>query len=244
MTNVDPINAVGSLADPIRRALYEYVVAQPDPVGREEVANAVEIPPHKAKFHLDRLVQEGLLESEYRRLTGKTGPGAGRPAKVYRRGDTPVEVSLPGRRYALVGGILASAIEHAGLTPELQDALQHTAREAGEQTGRGASGATPADAAQKERQETEAIIETLTSDGYEPIQTEDAIRLRNCPFHDLSSTHRDLVCGINEAYVSGMLDGLGCAGSRASLEPTEGLCCVAIRPVATGPDRGADAETD
>ena len=89
---------IGSLAEPIRRALYEYVVAQARPVGREEAAAAVDLPAHKANFHLDKLVDEGLLEAEFRRLSGKTGPGAGRPAKLYRRSAREWSVSLPPRR--------------------------------------------------------------------------------------------------------------------------------------------------
>ena len=94
---------IGALAEPIRRALYEYVVAQPEPVGREQAAQAVGVPGHKAIFHLDRLVEEGLLAVEYRRLGGRTGPGAGRPSKLYRRAEREWSVSLPPRRYDLVG---------------------------------------------------------------------------------------------------------------------------------------------
>ena len=104
-------SGIGSLAEPVRRALYEYVAAQPDPVGREEAANALRVPLHTAKFHLDRLVDEGLLDMEFKRIGGRTGPGAGRPAKHYRRSEREFAISLPPRRYDLVGDILATAVE-------------------------------------------------------------------------------------------------------------------------------------
>lgn len=224
MSEIDQIAAVGTLADPLRRALYEYVVDQPEPVGREEAARAVSVPVHKAKFHLDRLVEEGLLDTVFRRLSGKTGPGAGRPSKLYCRSAAEIEVSIPGRRYNLVGGILAGAIERAGETPKLRDALAAVARESGYGNARQRVAAAPS----AEHSITE-VSEVLAADGYEPIIEGETVRLRNCPFDDLAKDHTDLVCGINHAYVQGVLDGLGCAGTCACLEPSEGYCCVTLR---------------
>ena len=104
---------VGALAETTRRALYEYVVGRPQPVGREEAAAALGLPAHVVRTHLDRLVDVGLLAAEYRRLSGRSGPGAGRPSKLYRRSDEEVQVSLPDRHYDLVGHILAGAVERA-----------------------------------------------------------------------------------------------------------------------------------
>ena len=104
---------IGALVDETRRGLYEYVVGEPDPVGREQAASALDLPLHTASFHLDRLVAEGLLEVEFRRLSGRTGPGAGRPSKLYRRAGRTFAVSLPPRRYDLVGDILAEAVTRA-----------------------------------------------------------------------------------------------------------------------------------
>ena len=109
----DEYSALGALADPVRRRLYEYVAAQPDYVGREEAANGAGVPLHSARFHLDKLVDEGLLEVEHRRLSGRTGPGAGRPAKVYRRSPSEIAVSVPERSYDLVGAVLAAAVEES-----------------------------------------------------------------------------------------------------------------------------------
>src|SRR3954465_4235620 len=80
------VAAVAALAEPTRRRLYEYVVRRPHPVSRDDVAGALGLPRPTAAFHLDRLVADGLLDVHYERRTGRTGPGAGRPAKLYRRG--------------------------------------------------------------------------------------------------------------------------------------------------------------
>lgn len=223
MDEFDSIHAVGALADPVRRDLYEYVVAQLDAVGRKQAAEAVGTPQHTAKFHLDRLVEEGLLSVEYRRLTGKTGPGAGRPSKLYRRSDAQIEVSLPGRQYDLMGGILAAAVERND-SPAMQEALKTVAHAAGQSTGEAYRDATPIpDPALTE------IADALADHEFEPVSMGDVVRLRNCPFDHLAKDHTQLVCGVNHNYVQGVVDGLGCRCAHASLEPESGYCCVTIR---------------
>src|SRR3712207_8867615 len=101
---------LGVLTDPVRRRLYRYVCSQPAPVSRDQAAAAVGVARHQAKFHLDRLEAEGLLQTDYVRLTGRSGPGAGRPAKRYRRGGGELSVTIPPREYDLAGHIMAEAI--------------------------------------------------------------------------------------------------------------------------------------
>src|SRR3954471_7060684 len=130
------IAQLSALAEPIRRALYAFVAAQREPVTREQAASGLDVPVHVAKFHLDRLVEDGLLDAEYRRPPGRGGPGAGRPAKVYRRSAIEVEVSLPERRYAVAGRVLVRAVAYA----EREDvpiaaALEHVALDAGHDAG-------------------------------------------------------------------------------------------------------------
>src|SRR5690349_17159553 len=108
-TEVDEVAAVALLDEPPRRAVYDWVSAQHRPVSRDEVAGATGMSRGLAAFHLDRLAAGGLLETEFRRLTGRTGPGAGRPAKLYRRAERDITVSLPDRRYELAAGLLADA---------------------------------------------------------------------------------------------------------------------------------------
>lgn len=213
---------IGALADPVRRALYEHIVRLHEAVGREAAAEAVGVPVHTAKFHLERLVEEGLLETEFRRLSGRTGPGAGRPAKLYRRASTEIRVSLPERRYDLAGSLLADAISRAAQGEPLEAAIEASAREAGVEHGQAvASGSPVSDPAER----MSASLEKL---GYEPHYEGGSIRLENCPFDSLAQNHTALVCGMNRDYVQGVADGLGCAGARAELDPRAGSCCVRI----------------
>jgi len=105
--------SIAALADPIRRDLYLYVSAQPVPVSRDQAAEALGLARHVVKFHLDKLAEEGLLDTSFKRLSERRGPGAGRPTKLYTRSSRQLSVSLPERRYDLAGLLLASAIDNA-----------------------------------------------------------------------------------------------------------------------------------
>lgn len=215
------VSGIGALAEPARRALYEYVVSRPEAVSREAAATGAGVPLHSAKFHLDRLVEQGLLQTEFRRLSGRSGPGAGRPAKLYRRSDHEIAVSLPERHYDLAGQIMARALERAGrdgVAPS--EATRAEARDEGLRI----AAARPRDGEQVAR-----AAEALAGCGYEPRVTSDEVTLANCPFHALARDHTALVCGMNEALVGGVLEGLDCSDLEAVLEPESGLCCVKAR---------------
>lgn len=213
---------IGALADDTRRALYEYVSAQPEPVGREQAADALGLAQHNVNFHLDRLAAEGLLEVEFRRLSGRTGPGAGRPSKLYRRAVREFAVSLPPRRYDLVGDILAAAVDRAGEGTPLERALRECAREEGLAVGAAAEGLDSS-------RSLPALAQVLTGQGYEPYVDDDVVTLSNCPFDALAHKHTDLVCGLNQVFVQGVSDGIGCPDVTACLDPEDGRCCVRVR---------------
>ena len=212
----DRAAGIGALADDTRRGLYSYVAGQREPVGREQAASALGLAHHTVSFHLDRLVAEGLLEVEYRRLSGRTGPGAGRPSKLYRRADREITVSLPPRRYDLVGDILATAVDRTGQGVPLDQSLEECAREEGISLGRAADTTGTLD----------GLAAVLETQGYEPTLSEGTVELANCPFDALARKHTQLVCRLNRSYVQGVADGLGCTGVSARLEPEEGHCCV------------------
>jgi predicted ArsR family transcriptional regulator len=215
-------SGIGALADHTRRRLYEYVASQSAPVGREQAASALDLASHNVNFHLDRLVAEGLLEVEYRRLSGRSGPGAGRPSKLYRRAAREFSVSLPPRRYDLVGDILASAVSRANDGQPLEESLHDAARAEGLSLGEAAKVPHVAGS-------LSGLANALRSQGYEPQIHEDEVCLLNCPFDALATKHRALVCGLNQAFVQGVADGLGCRDLTASLEPELDRCCVKAR---------------
>jgi predicted ArsR family transcriptional regulator len=170
-----------------------------------------------AAFHLDRLAEQGLLSVEYRRLVGRSGPGAGRPAKLYRRAASEVAVSVPERHYDLVGGLLAAAVTESIDTGALvQDALHRAAYETGRTIGAAA----------------DDVLAALEQAGYEPGRSDHdgAVELRNCPFHRLSQQFTALVCGVNQYLLRGVTDGAGDRSYRVALDPGPDRCCVRLHP--------------
>jgi len=218
------VTGIASLAEPTRRALYLYVQAQASAVSRDEAAAGVGVPRHVAKFHLDKLVGDGLLEAEYRRRSGRQGPGAGRPAKLYRRAARELAVTLPDRRYALAGQLMARAITESGSDGRaVAEALGGAARDRGRWLGdeaRRRAGARASDAAL-----LTAVRGVLDDEGYETRPGPAGLTLANCPFRALAQEYAAVVCGMNLAIMEGLLDRLGQLGLTARSGAAQG-CCV------------------
>lgn len=220
------ISAIAALDEPTRRRLYEFVVGQAAPVSRDEAADAVGVPRTTVAFHLDKLATEGLLEVVYERRTGRTGPGAGRPSKLYRRAPDHIAVSLPERRYELAARLLADAFHEAETAGQSPRAVLHRrARELGKELGRTTR------AGHADGDDHAAAMRTLHDFGFEPRQAggADEVVLVNCPFRSLAERHTELVCGMNLCLVDGILDGLAATGLAAHLAPEPGHCCVRLR---------------
>lgn len=220
------VAGIGALSDPLRRSLYLFVCAQPNPVSRELAADTLGLAPHQAKFHLDRLERDGLLDSSYARLSGRSGPGAGRPAKLYRRAGRDVSVSLPDREYQLAGRLMADAIaESAETGTPVIDALHRLAHSYGRHLGDVAVGDQPPRTA---RAALELAVETLTDNGYEPRPEDGRVIMANCPFHALAQAQTQLVCQMNHALIGGLTDALGPHRPVAELDPAPDRCCVVL----------------
>jgi predicted ArsR family transcriptional regulator len=214
------------LDDPVRRRLYEIVSQRSEPVGRDEAAATAGIGRALAIYHLDKLVESGLLTATYRRPAGRTGPGAGRPAKLYTRSDREFAVTVPARDYELAARLLARAVA-SDSSGAGRAALQEAANQLGSELGsRFRPGGARAD--RPDDDGTAGLEGALSAHGYEPVRGGGVIRLRNCPFRQLAEQHRDLVCGMNLGLIQGIAAGLGVTGVRPVLDPRPGLCCVAI----------------
>jgi predicted ArsR family transcriptional regulator len=202
----DDLGVVASLAEPIRRAFYGYVADSTRAVSRDEAADAVGVSRQVAAYHLDKLAEDGLVDVEFRRLTGRVGPGAWRPSKLYRRSGQTYDVSIPPRSYELAARILLDAAGAGDLDASV---LVEVARRAGREIG------------------AEGLDAALARTGYEPTEQDGETRFRNCPFHVLRDQDRAITCGLNLALVEGMVEGSG-AGAVARLAPEDGYCCVRL----------------
>jgi len=222
--------SLSSLDDPVRRRLYAVVSARSEPVSRDDAASAAGIDRALAAYHLDKLVEAGLLTPIYQRPEGRTGPGAGRPAKLYCRSDREFAVSVPPREYELAARLLVRAVE-SDPSGRSRAALRAAAHQLGTELGRQVvSQQSPErqgnNAGDPEQRDLETV---LAAYGYEPEHcTDDVTRLRNCPFHQLAQQHKDTVCGMNLALIDGVAAGLKASTLRPVLDPQPGYCCVTI----------------
>ena len=209
---------IAVLGDPVRRSLYDYVTAQDHEVSRGEAAAATGVQRPLAAFHLDRLAEAGLVEVTFRRTTGRSGPGAGRPAKLYRRTPAEHQVSVPPRDYRAAAELLAGVVDVLGGEQELHRAARSRGAAAGRSALRNAA----------EEGHSDLIAGMLAEQGYRPYADGPDIRLRNCPFHALASRYPPLICGMNLALLEGLLEGAGVTGVAARLDPRPDECCVVM----------------
>jgi predicted ArsR family transcriptional regulator len=210
------LNGLSQLDDPLRRQLYEYVIESDGPVSREQAAAAASIGRTLAAYHLDKLADAGLLTISYQRPAGRSGPGAGRPAKLYTHANREITVSVPPRDYELLAKLLVASVEQdasGAVRAAVNAAAAEAGRRAGGQTGGNVAGA-------------------LRNCGYLPRTSDDGrITLRNCPFHMVAQDHRDVVCGLNLRLVQGVIAGCGDSHAHAELDPHPDRCCVVVHNV-------------
>ena len=224
------VSGVGALAEPARRALYLYVVAQPEPVSRDQAAKGAGLPRHTAKFHLDKLVADGLLDTEYRRLSGRRGPGAGRPTKLYRRSGRQVAVTLPPRHYDLAGQILAAPSR----TPPATGS-RFSRRCSARPSTPGIASVPRSACAMKAPPPLPATLPLSTaSPRCSPrTDTNHASRATGWCWRTARSTrwpaqHTALVCGMNLHLITALLDELGRRDVQTGLDPAPQRCCVTL----------------
>jgi predicted ArsR family transcriptional regulator len=220
--------AVASLGDENRRKLFDYVASAADAVSRDDAARALGLPRSTVSFHLDRMVHDGLLNVEFRKLGGREGPGSGRPAKLYTASVQEVAASVPERNYDLAAELLVGAIEESATAGvPVREALLRSAYARGQAAADGKGAA--------------AFAELLTAEGYRPEDDGAGGQvLLNCPFHRIAAGHAEVVCAMNGAFLGGAAAGCGVAPEcvealdveelRAGGAARPGQCCARIRP--------------
>lgn len=218
----DPVTALAALRLPLRRKIYDFVASHPGGVNRDGTAAAVGVARSVVAFNLDKLAEVGLVEVEFRRPEGRGGPGAGRPAKWYRRASHDVSVSIPPRHYDLAATILAEAVERATGGEATEERVREVAREHGRRIGE------TAETERTPRRATRRLFEVLAEHGYEPEERQGVVVMANCPFHALVEGHRELVCTMNQALLSGLVEGAGLQPDAARLDPGPDRCCVTL----------------
>ena len=220
------VAAVAALADDFRRRLYEHIRAARRPVTREEAAATVGISRKLAAFHLDKLVEVGLLRASFAPVGGIRR--VGRTPKAYEPTDIRVRISIPERHPELLAAILLDAVQADAAGRTTRETAVDAARAHGARLGAAARARLRLGRLGAERALT-ALTSLLAEHGFEPDRDAPTrVRLRNCPFQPMAGQAPDLVCALNHALIAGVLDGLQAAGVTAALTPHPGECCVQL----------------
>jgi predicted ArsR family transcriptional regulator len=180
---MDELEAVG---DPDLREALLFARGRPSPVTADEVAEAQGIHRNVARSRLERLVEAGLLETAYERRSGRTGPGAGRPAKTYAVVPSLDAIEFPARGYESLLALLLDELPVEGRA----DRLHAVGVAFGEQLARKAglrASKTPARA-------FEAMCKAVGSLGYQTSLEEAdergaVISTPTCPLRPLVRAH-------------------------------------------------------
>jgi predicted ArsR family transcriptional regulator len=235
------IAAVASLGDESRRKLFDFVASAGRAVSRDDAAAALGLPRSTASFQLDRLVQDGLLAVEFRKLGGRGGPGSGRPAKLYLAAVREVAASVPDRNYDLAAELLVSAIEKSAADGgSAREALVRTAYARGLAAAQARAGEAEQDDARPAAAGPD-FAGFLAEEGYRPEDDgEGGLVLLNCPFHRIAEGHTEVVCAMNGAFLGGAAAGCGIDPDRVQALAIDELraqgaaqpaqCCARIRP--------------
>ena len=212
------LRRLSALSDQVRRRVYECVAASyPEPADRDQVALATGISRSLAAFHLDRLAADELVSVSFARRTGKSGPGAGRPAKFYRRVGEEIGVSVPERRYEFAARLLLEAVNDS----KARDAVVAAGNAEGHRIG------------ERARANERSLADVLDDEGFEPCEVDGSIQLRNCPFTGLTSELDGVVCSMTHAMVNGIAEELG-VHPQVREERRPGLCCVVVETLDAG----------
>jgi predicted ArsR family transcriptional regulator len=220
------IRAVSALNDNFRRRMFDFIRRAKRPITRDEAAAEVGISRKLAAFHLDKLVAAGLLRSRDQAIRGIRK--VGRAPKTYEPTDVDLQVKIPPRQPDILAGILLDAVTTHDEADSVVDSAYRAAHRRGEQAGRRERSRQRPGRLSAERALT--LTETaLTQIGFEPTRdTPTCLRLRSCPFHPLAAEQPEIVCGINHAFLTGLLTGLGATAAKAILNPGTGSCCVEL----------------
>ncbi|MGH9104931.1 MAG: transcriptional regulator [Acidimicrobiales bacterium] len=189
----------------------------------QPVVCSTSLPGRHAAFHLDKAVAVGLLQVDRRRPAGRTGRGAGRPAKWYSRVSGEVAVSVPERHYELAAQLLAEAAERTTFASRMVDALRGAAHRRGWELGADLRGR-----ADDRTPTVDDVVSLLDTIDYERGRAERRVTMANCPFHALAVEHPELICGVNLPLLQVLVEAAGLRVETARLDPAPRRCCVTM----------------
>lgn len=210
-----------ALAEVSRLRLLETLRAREDGLSAAEAAAEVGLHQATTRQHLELLVEAGLAERAQEEQTVR-----GRPRVIYRASRARDEIGGDG--YRLLAEILASLIESSVREPAGR------AEAAGAAWGRSLVERARPLARLPRAEAVRRVTDLLDELGFEPEQAGgregQQILLHRCPFLDVASEHRSVVCSAHLGIIKGALEEVGAPAEATTLQPlvTPTLCVVRL----------------
>lgn len=198
------MDALQAIGDRGLRDTLVFVRGEPQAVTIDEVAAAHGIHRNVARRRLEQLATARLLVTGFERRTGRSGPGAGRPAKVYSPAPEMSGIEFPARRYPELVGLL------------LDDVPTRRREDVGVRFGTMLAAAAEVEPSTDRRVGLERLCEALGALGFQAhleSLDDDAAEIvtPTCPLRPLVVTDAsaaDLDRGVWRALVAGALEGV------------------------------------
>lgn len=115
------MDRLAGVGDPELRAAFAYALAEAHPVTADDLAGAHGLHRNVARSRLERLAETGLLSRGYERRTGRSGPGAGRPAKTYSVAPHLRSIEFPQRHFEKIVALLVDTLPKRTRRRRLRD---------------------------------------------------------------------------------------------------------------------------
>jgi predicted ArsR family transcriptional regulator len=201
-----------------REAVLSALRDMDRPASADEIADALALHPNTVRFHLRRLVEDGQAEQAVEPRAGR-----GRPRQLFA-----AVADRDRRNYLLLARMLAHATAAAG-DPALAERTGHA-------WGLELLGGVKGVRRSKRPERVAAHLTTvLDSIGFAPQISRDGdglhVDLRHCPFLEIAREQPGLVCGMHQALIQGVLNGLDSGLQVEDLKPfvAPNLCTASIR---------------
>ncbi|RBY81677.1 ArsR family transcriptional regulator [Geodermatophilus sp. TF02-6] len=223
----EPAGQEAARAGVSRQRILELLRAAPDGLGVQELAERTGLHGNTVRFHLDRLVGDGMAQ---RRVEERGEPG--RPRLTFTAAPRP-DPARDSRNYQFLSEILASYLSGTAGEPAA------VAVEVGRTWGRYLTERPAPYQRVSEEEAVQRLLRILDDIGFAPELAADdprQIRIPHCPFREVAEAHREVVCSVHLGLMRGALAEMDAPVTADRLIPfvTPSLCVAHLAPVADG----------
>lgn len=228
-----PVRPGDALSQPTRARVFALLGDLRRPASTEELAAELGLHPNGVRLHLERLLDEGLVERRRERQA------RGRPRDSWTISPEAQPGGDPPTSYAALARWLVRALVKSG-------ARVGDMEEAGRLIGRGLASERPG------QSDEQMLFDTLTTLGFQPERARSSTqrvtyRLRNCPYRQAVHERQPLVCALHRGLTNGLVETMDADSKVVAFEPKDpdaAGCLIGVRGPIARSESGSAAAAD